>query len=159
MDRIDCGIVEHLQRDARISNKDLAGELGISPSTCLERVRRLQSSGVLKGFHAEVDPDAIGIGVQAFVGLRIERHAKATFETIRTMMLSHKEVIVAYAVAGSQDHLLHVAVRDVEHLKTFLWESIMSHPDIAHVETSLILESERGDGLPLYGNAKVTSME
>ena len=76
MDRIDASIILHLQQNARLSNKELASAVGLSPSACLERVRRLQREGVLSGFHAEVNPAELGIGLQAFVSVRLQQHSR-----------------------------------------------------------------------------------
>ena len=77
MDRIESCILAELQNNARLSNKELAGRVGLSPSSCLERVRRLTERGVIRGAHVEVDPSALGITLQAFVGIRLRKHSKA----------------------------------------------------------------------------------
>jgi DNA-binding Lrp family transcriptional regulator len=76
IDRIDGRILDELQKNARLSNKELAGRVGLAPSSCLERVRRLRRDGVPRGFHAEVDPGALGIGLQALIAVRLARHSR-----------------------------------------------------------------------------------
>ena len=74
LDRIDCTILEALQNDARLSNKELAARVGLAPSSCLERVRRLREDGILRSAHFVVDPHALGIGLQAMIAIRLHKH-------------------------------------------------------------------------------------
>ncbi|GIW80134.1 MAG: AsnC family transcriptional regulator [Gemmatales bacterium] len=150
LDRIDHGLLADLQKDARISNKELAAKNKISPSTCLERVRRLRSIGAIRGFHAEVDPKALGIGVQALIGVRLIQHAQVLFDDLREELLRIPEVTAVYMIAGAQDVLIHVAVRDVDHLRTLVGQTLTSRRDIAHLETSLIFEHARKAVWPNY---------
>lgn len=148
VDRIDREILAHLQKDGRLSNKDLAAEIGISPSTCLERVRRLRSIGAIRGIHADVDPKALGIGLQAMIAVRLSQHAEISFEHLRQELLELHEVIAVYLVAGALDALIHVAVRDVDHMRKLVGEKLTSRRDMAHIETSLIFEYSRKPQLP-----------
>lgn len=150
LDRIDCGILSSLQREGRLSNKDLAAANRISPSTCLERVRRLRSLGAIKGFHAEVDPAVLGIGVQAMISVRLNQHASISFDALRDELLQIPESVAVYVIAGAQDLLVHVAVRDVAHLRMLVGGTFTSRRDIARVETSLIYDYARAPGLPNY---------
>ncbi len=149
LDRIDYGILATLQQDARISNKDLATANGISPSTCLERVRRLRSVGAIRGFRADLDPQALGIEVQAMVSVQLAQHARISFDVLLEELLAIEEVINVYLLAGAQDFLLHVAVRDVQHLRSVV-QQFTSRDDVAHIETSLVFEYARAAGLPNY---------
>ena len=92
LDRIDFEILAALQEDARLSNKELAARIGLAPSTCLVRVRRLVEAGVLRGFHADIDPAALGVGLMAMISVRLSRHARDTVETFRQHVLSLPEV-------------------------------------------------------------------
>ena len=153
LDRTDHGILSSLQRDARMSNKDLAAENGISPSTCLERVRRLRTTGVIRGFHADVAPEALGVGVQAMISVRLNQHAQVSFDKLRADLLLIPEVVAVYLIAGAEDFLVHVAVKDVAHLRSLVGETLTGRQDIAHIETSLIFEYIRAAELPNYGEA------
>ncbi len=150
LDRIDCGILTALQNNGRMTNKELAAASGISPSTCLERVRRLEANGVIEGYRAVVSPAALGIGVQAMISVRLVRHGAISFDEQRESMLAVPEVVSVYLLGGSQDYLVHVATRDVAHLRNLLAESFTSRPDVAHLETSLIFEFARNQVLPNY---------
>jgi len=154
LDRIDCGILDSLQKDGRMTNKELASANGISPSTCLERVRRLQDDGTIVGYRAIVNPAALGIGVQAMIAVRMSKHGKISFDEQREGLLAIPEVISVYLLGGSQDYLIHVATRDVAHLRNLLAETFTSQPNIAHVETSLIFEFARSHVLPNYSHTE-----
>ena len=150
LDRIDAGIVAVLQNDARLSNKELAAKVGLAPSTCLERVKRLRATGVLLGFHAEVSPQALGVGLQAFVAIRLGRHSREVYEAFQAHVISLREVVASYHVAGATDFMLHVAVRDPEHLRTLILDAFTTWEGVVHVETTLIYDYRRA-ALPHYG--------
>ena len=152
LDRTDYGILRCLQQDARISNKDLAERNGISPSTCLERVRRLRTQRVIRGFHAEIDHQVLGIGVEAMIAVRLNQHAQVSFDKLRDDLLKIPEVLTVYVLGGPDDFLVHAAVRDVSHLRELVCDTFTARPDVAHVETSLIFESARRTVLPNYGD-------
>ncbi len=114
LDRIDCELIEYLQNDARLSNKELASAVGLAPSSCLARVQRLRSEGVLKGAHAEVDPDALGVGLQALIAVQLRQHSRAQVKAFWKHVLGLPEVLMVFHVAGTHDFQVHVAVRDAQ---------------------------------------------
>jgi DNA-binding Lrp family transcriptional regulator len=150
LDRTDRAILAELQNDARLSNKQLAARVGLAPSSCLERVRRLRETRVLRGFHADVDPAALGIGIQALIAVRIRQHSRAMNDAFRAHMLGRPEVVAAQHVAGENDYVLHVAVRDVNHLRNFTLDELTTRKEVMHVETALIFEHVRSWVLPDY---------
>ncbi len=153
LDATDQAILIVLQQHARISNKELAARIGLAPSSCLERVRRLQHRGVLTGFHAEVDPKALGIHVQAIVAVRLSRHTIDHVVTFREYALSLPEVIRLSHVSGRIDFLVHVVVRDMEHLRTVALEAFSTRPEVDRIETNLIFEHSESHGLPIFIDA------
>jgi DNA-binding Lrp family transcriptional regulator len=150
MDRIDGGILAHLQNNARLSNKELAARVGLAPSSCLERVRRLQQSGVLQGFHARVDPAALGIGLQALIAVRLTQHSRHLVRKFREHIRPLPEITAVFHVAGENDFLLQVAVRDVDHLRNFALDALTGLQEVAHLETTLVFEHEPRRVLPDY---------
>lgn len=150
LDRIDRELLRRLSNDARLSNKELAAAVGLAPSTCHVRVQRLVREGWLQGFHAEVRPEAFGIGIRAIVFVRMARHTTALLEGFREHVGGLAEVIDVFYVAGSHDFLVHVAVRDVDHLRRLVADRISSHDAIGHVETSLIFEHRHRAQWPDY---------
>ena len=148
LDRTDRTLVELLQRDGRMSNKALAAAAGIAPSTCSERVQRLRDAGVFRGFHADVDPAALGIGLQALVIVRLRRHAEDLVMRFWEHTEEMPEVRAVYHLSGGNDFLCHVVVRDSEHLRRVAVSGFTSLPEVAHIETSLIFEHRAKPELP-----------
>ncbi len=148
LDRTDRRIVALLQKNARLSNKELAAAVGVAPSTCSERVRRLEDGGVVLGYHADVDPAVLGIGMRATVAVRLNRHAAAEVERFREHALGMDEVISLWHVTGADDFLVHVVVRDAEHLRDLAVSGFTTLPEVAHIETSLVFEFVGKPGLP-----------
>lgn len=153
LDRIDAEILAHLQNNARLSNKELAARIGLAPSSCLERVRRLYGAGVLRGEHAEVDPAALGIRLQAMIGVRLRQHSRQEVGQFMQQMLAHREVVAAYYLSGVTDFMVHVAVADSTHLRDFALEALTDRPEVARVETSLIFDHAHDPVLPNYNSA------
>jgi DNA-binding Lrp family transcriptional regulator len=143
LDRIDGRIVEELQKDARLSNKELAARIDLAPSSCLERVRRLRSEGVLRGFHAEVAPRALGVGLEAIVAVRLVRHERESAQGFFDHVSSQPETVAVWHMAGASDFLVQVAVRDVEHLRRFTLDRLSTREEVGHIETALIYEERR----------------
>ncbi len=150
LDRTDVGILAALQKDARLSNKELAAHVGLAPSSCLERVRRLERAGVLLGTHALVAPEALGIQLQALVTIRLQSQSRKIVSAFSQHALSLPETVALYHLAGATDFQVHVAVRDVAHLRRLTLEAFGSRPDVAHIETALIFEHSTRAVLPEY---------
>lgn len=149
-DEVDRRILAALRNDARVSNKALAVAAGIAQSTCLARVQRLERTGVLIGYHAELAPKAIGIGVQAMVAVRLAKHARSEVDAFVKHLLALPEVLMLFHVAGVNDYLVHVAVRDTDHLRRLVLDSFTARPEVAHLETNLIFDQVRNKKLPLF---------
>ena len=148
LDRIDYALLRLLRKNARLPNKDLAEKAGIAPSTALERVRKMREDKVLLGYHAEIAPQAIGIGLQAMVSVRLARHSRALVDGFHAHLLALPEVLACYHVAGADDFLAHVGVRDSEHLRHFTLTALTDRDEVAHIETRLIFEFRRNVELP-----------
>jgi DNA-binding Lrp family transcriptional regulator len=143
LDSIDRAILEELQNDARLPNKDLAERVGVAPSTALERVRGLRRRGLITGFRAEVDTKALGRSLQALLALRVRPHTSQLVDPLRAFILGLPETITLFHVAGAEDFLVHVAVPDADHLHRLILERILIRPEIVHLETTLIYRTER----------------
>ena len=150
LDRIDRVILAALQKDARLTNKELASEVGLAPSSCLERVRRLRTDGRLLGFHAAVDPEALGISLQAMVFVQLSAHSRQTVQSFIDHVQPQPEVLTLTHVAGRHDFVIHIAARDTAHLRELILVHISGLPDVRHVETALIFEHHRSAVLPDY---------
>ncbi len=150
LDRIDFAILEALQNNARLSNKELAAKVGLAPSSCLERVRRLVRDGRLRGFHADVPPDALGIGLQAMIAVRMRVHARESFDMFRAHVSALPEAVAVYQLAGKDDFMVHVAVRDTDHLRELVMDQFAARSEVEHMETALIFHHHRSAALPRY---------
>ena len=150
LDRIDYEILGLLRKNARISNKEIAERVGLAASTCLVRIRLLQSSGVISGFHAEVNPSSLGVGLQAMISVRLRRHFKPDVEAFREHALGLPEVVQLYHVAGPIDFLLHVWSRDSNHLRDLAMTAFTSREEVAHIETELLFEHIRSADVPSF---------
>jgi len=149
LDRIDFALLDALQKDARASNKELAGKVGLAQSSCHARLRRLQSSGVVQALRADLDPISLGIGLQAFVFVRLVQHDRDAVVAFHDHALARREVVGLFHVAGRFDFILHLAVRDSEHLRDVAMDAFTTRPEVAQIETHLLFEVSR-DALPIY---------
>jgi len=140
LDRTDFDILAVLQNNARVPNNRLAETVGIAPSTCLERVRRLRRLGVLRGFHAEVAPGASGIGLEAMIAVRLCQHSRDLVDSFRDHVIELPEVRSVFHVTGGDDFLVHVAVRDSDHLRDLALDSFTTRPEVDHIQTRLIFQ-------------------
>lgn len=150
LDRIDFVLLSLLRKNARLPNKDLAEKAGIAPSTALERIRRLREGRAILGYHAEVAPQAIGVGLQAMVSVRLSRHSRELVERFHEHLLALPEVLSFYHVGGADDFLVHVGVRDSDHLRDFALSAFTERAEVAHIETRLIFGFRRNPGLPVF---------
>jgi DNA-binding Lrp family transcriptional regulator len=144
IDDVDRRILILLHRDARMSNSALADAVGIAPSTCHGRVRRLHEIGVIRGFYADIDPAAIGLSLQAMISVNLQANARAKIRNFIAHMRSKPQVMDVYFLAGADDFILHVAARDTEDLRSFVVENLNADADVAGTQTSLIFEHLRG---------------
>ena len=149
LDRIDLGLIDHLQNNARLSNKELAAKVGLAPSSCLARVRNLVKKGVLKNFHTDINPESVGIGIQAMLAITLNVHSENLFKNLTTYIHTLPEVRAFYHLSGSIDVLIHVMVKDTKHLREFIMEKITARDEIARCDTSLIYEESKAT-IPIY---------
>ena len=140
LDAIDHRIINVLQREGRISNLDLAERVGLSPTPCSRRLKRLEDTGVISGYGARINPAALGLGISAIVSVRLRRQTPANFKTFFSRVRGHPEITECLLVAGDVDYILRVRVRDVDALKTFLLEKVQLIESVSHTSTMLILE-------------------
>ncbi|WP_078876452.1 Lrp/AsnC family transcriptional regulator [Streptomyces sp. 150FB] len=138
MDELDSALVRLLQEDGRRSNRDLARELGIAPSTCLERVRSLRARGILLGFRAEVDLPSLGRSLEAMIAVRVRPPSRQAIEEFRSFVERMPEVVSVFVLTGADDFLIHVAVRDTDHLHSVVLDELTKRPELADVRTSVI---------------------
>ncbi len=150
LDRIDSALVAALQNNARMSNKELAAKVHLAPSSCHGRVRRLVREGVLRGFHAEVAPEAVGIGLQALLFVRLGKHSRETVRDFQEHVSGLRQVLEVIHVAGAMDFVVRVAVPDAHALRDLVVDAMAAREEVAHIETSLIFGHHRSSVLPNF---------
>jgi DNA-binding Lrp family transcriptional regulator len=149
IDAVDQRILAVLQDDARITNRDLAARVGLSPSACLARVRGLRDRGIITGFAAELDLARLGRPLQALVAIRLHTHARAQLDRFVADLVALEETIALFHLTGEADYLLHVAVADPEQLRDVVLDHLTVRPEVAQVTTSLMFEHHRSRPQPL----------
>ncbi len=136
MDAIDKKIIRELQRDGRLSNQDLAALVGLSPSPCLRRVKRLETAGVLAGYTALVYPEKLGLPINVFVNIRMEKPDPKLIKSFERAVQNIDEVIECYLMTGSRDYLLHVVSEDLKSYEYLVRERLAAIPGVLSLESS-----------------------
>ncbi|AKN17578.1 LRP/AsnC family transcriptional regulator [Mycobacterium haemophilum DSM 44634] len=144
LDAVDRRILSLLHGDARMTNNALAEAVGIAPSTCHGRVRRLVDLGVIRGFYTDIDPVAVGLPLQAMISVNLQSNARGKIRSFIQQIRRRRHVMDVYFLAGADDFILHVAARDTDDLRAFVVENLNADADVAGTQTSLIFEHLRG---------------
>jgi DNA-binding Lrp family transcriptional regulator len=148
-DSVTRALLSELQKDARQPNKALAEKIGVAPSTCLERVRELQARGVIRGFRAVVDPASVGRPMEAILSIQQRAAQREAVESLLDDCAARPETVRVMALTGTTDFIVHVAVRDMTHLRDLVW-SIIERREVARVQSSLVFARVEGsEMLPL----------
>ncbi len=140
LDDVDRALLRLLAADARTPNNALAQSVGIAPSTCLMRVRRLQQAGVIRGFHADLSPEALGLPLQAIVVVRLRPHARDRIGEFGGWLASLPGVLNVFFLAGANDFQVHVAAATPDDLRDLVVQNLSASRDVAMTETNLIFE-------------------
>lgn len=140
-DRIDKKILETLQSDGRITNAQLSKEIGLSPAPTLERVKKLEQVGLIKGYHAELAAEQIGLGVTTFVQVSLKSHNKTTIEKFVGAINDIKEVTECHHTTGSCDFILKVVAKDISSYQKLMLERITNIEEIDDMESMVILST------------------
>jgi DNA-binding Lrp family transcriptional regulator len=141
MDSIDKQIIQTLIADGRIANNQLAEQIGIAPSTCLTRVRALETNGVIKGFTALISRKAQGLNLEALISVSIRAGARQTISEFSEHIKNLEAVIQVFFLGGAEDFIIHVAVVDSDSLRDFVVKNLSAHPSVASTRTSIIFEN------------------
>lgn len=150
LDRIDARILDELQRDGRRTVVELAERIGLSGTPCARRIRQLEESGIIKGYTAVIDPARLGLGMQAFVQVKLERHTDENVALFRRELDSLDEVVGCYATTGEHDFLLQVIAADLDALSRIVLKKLLKIPCVRDVHSTVVLETiKRSTRLPL----------
>jgi Lrp/AsnC family leucine-responsive transcriptional regulator len=149
-DKVDRAIVAHLQRDGRIANVDLADAVSLSPSACLRRVKALEASGIIAGYHAEVSRARAGLGLTVFIGLKVADHSRETSSTIEQALLAIPAVVACHVVSGTDDFLVEAVVPDLGSYEQVLLDQILSIAAVKEARSTFAIRTVLSRGpLPL----------
>ena len=140
-DRTDIRLLAEIQRDGRATNAELATRVNLSPSACLRRLQRLEGEGIIAGYGARLAPKLIGLGLQAFVRVQLEKHDQAAIARFADSVVEWDEVVACHALTGDMDYLLQIYVRDLEHFSNFLLDKLLNASGVADVNSSFVLRT------------------
>jgi len=150
LDAIDCRIVAALRADGRLSNIDLAERVGLSPSPCLRRVKRLEGQGYIDAYRAVLQRDRVGLGFSVFIGVKIEGHANDRALAFEKAVVAMPEVVAFHLVSGEVDYFLEVVVPDLERYREFLVTKLLELPIVREVRSNIAIQTlKAGAPLPL----------
>lgn len=150
LDRTDHRLLGLLQTDGRISNAELAERLNLSASACLRRTQRLEQSGVIAGYRARLNAEALGLPLQVMVRVQLVRHDRPAIESFAARVAEWPEVIECWSLTGDMDYLLHIRVADLAHFNRLLMDQLLASTEVRDVNSSFVLATVKADaGLPL----------
>jgi DNA-binding Lrp family transcriptional regulator len=154
LDRIDRRILHDLQENGRMTNVELARRAGISAPPCLRRVRALEKAGLIKGYHAEINAEALGFSVTVFAQVGLSSQAEADLRAFEGLMASYPEVRECHMLAGEADFLLRIVATDWDAYQRFLTSKLTPAPNVSHVKTALAIRSSKSEpGVPIEVDA------
>jgi len=154
MDDIDRKIVRAMQRDGRMSNRELADRVGLSPSPCLRRLKILEQSGVIRGYHAEIDAQLYGLPITVFIRVRLERHDEDTVNAFEAKVRANDNIVECHVMTGESDYLLRVMVADLSDYERFVRRELQRIGGVASIDTSFAYGMvKRRSAFPLVPDA------
>ena len=140
LDELDKAILAQLQSDARMTNRDVAAAVGVSPTTALDRTRALRRRGIVRGAVLDVDLAKLGRSVQALISVRIRPPSRRNIESFRDWVATLSDVLGVFVVSGDDDFIIHFAVPDNESLYAFVIDRLTERAEIANVRTTVVYE-------------------
>lgn len=141
MDALDRRIIAALQRDGRISVTDLAAEIGLSPTPCARRIARLEAEGIIRGYGARIDQNAVGLPVSVFIWVELETQSKEAVDAFERAVRGFERVMECHLMTGSRDILMRVVAADLADFDRFLEERLMRVPGIRALRSSFALRT------------------
>jgi Lrp/AsnC family transcriptional regulator, leucine-responsive regulatory protein len=144
LDKLDKAILRALQQNGRETYDVIGEQVGLSPSAVLRRVKRLEESGVIDRYVALVKPEAVGLGMTAYLNVRLEKltesHKRNPMDVFRASVQAWPEVVECAALTGDMDYLLRVVVQDMAHYSRFIMDTLLKHPSVEDCKTSFVLD-------------------
>jgi DNA-binding Lrp family transcriptional regulator len=143
LDAIDRRLLAELQEEGRITNVELASRVGLTAPPCLRRVRTLEESGIIKGYHAELDPAALGFAIMVFAMVSLKSQAEDALRQFEDHMRSLPEVRECHMLNGEIDFILKIVSKDLQSFQEFLTSKLTPAPNVASVKTSLTIRTAK----------------
>ena len=144
LDKLDKAILRCLQENGRATYDQLAEQVSLSPSAVLRRVKRLEERGVIDRYVALVKPESVGLGLTAYITVRLEKHMeshkRSPMDLFRASVQTWPEVVECAALTGEMDYLLRVVVQDMAHYSRFIMDTLLKHPSVEDCKTSFVLD-------------------
>ena len=144
LDKLDKAILHNLQVDGRATFDQIAERVALSPSAVLRRVKRLESTGVIDRYVAIVKPEAVGLGLTAYINVRLEKHMEShkrnPMDVFRASVQTWPEVVECAALTGEMDYLLRLVVADMAAYSRFIMDTLLKHPSVQDCKTSFVLD-------------------
>ncbi|WP_238364537.1 Lrp/AsnC family transcriptional regulator [Mesobacterium pallidum] len=140
LDKTDMRILKELQANGRLTNVELSNRIGLSPSPCLARVRQLERDGVLRGYVALADPEALGLSLNVFVQVTLERQVETSLAKFEAKMRVFPEVMECYLMTGDSDYLVRLVVPDLAALERFILKELTTIPGVSNIRSSFALK-------------------
>jgi DNA-binding Lrp family transcriptional regulator len=141
LDKIDLNILQILQDSSKITNLDLSKKIGLSPAPTLERVKKLEASGIIKSYHAQVDPQVIGLSVRTFLLVSLAWNKENALDNFIAKVNAIDEIIQCYIITGEADFLLHLVCKDIPSYERLLLKTLSKIEEIEHMKTLMTLSS------------------
>lgn len=150
LDKFDLAILSVLQQDARASLQDISAQVGLSATPCWNRIKKMETEGVIQGYTVRIDPAAIGFTETVIVQLTLESHTDQVLEVFGQALQDIPEVLEAYLISGDYDYYIRIAVRDTRDYERLLRERLYRIPGIRHSKSSFVLRRLKESPIPLY---------
>jgi Lrp/AsnC family leucine-responsive transcriptional regulator len=144
LDKLDQAILRCLQENGRETYDVIGAQVGLSSSAVLRRVKRLEEAGVIDRYVALIKPEAVGLGLTAYLNVRLEKHSEShkrnPMDLFRASVQTWPEVVECAALTGDMDYLLRVVVQDMAHYSRFIMDTLLKHPSVQDCKTSFVLD-------------------
>lgn len=146
LDRFDLAILDTLQADARATNVEVAEKINLSPSPCLRRTRMLEEAGIIRGYRAEIDRQAVGLELTVFVAFKVIRHTRENAQALEQALLDIPEVIACHMISGQSDFLAEVVVENLAAYEKLLTEKLLVLPQVTDIQSNFAIRSVKTGG-------------
>jgi DNA-binding Lrp family transcriptional regulator len=140
LDRFDLGLLAALEGDARLTNQELGERIGLSASQCSRRRSALEAAGLIVGYRAVLEAEALGLTIMAFIEVNLSAHSSENSEKFRSFLGRIDEVQEAYALSGETDYILKVVAPDLKGLSRLINDTLLGHPKVSRVCSSIVLD-------------------